>query len=101
MLKKLQTTTDSSNLTAEEKRVWDYFQKVPGKRKFLDATTKTRLRFQLGQRDRIVQGIFFSGRYLEDFESSNGNWYTAGNNGSWQWGTPAKTIISALVFAAC
>lgn len=26
------------------------------------------VRFQLGQRDKIVQGIFFSGRYLEDFE---------------------------------
>jgi membrane-bound lytic murein transglycosylase D len=27
-----------------------------------------RVRFQLGQRDKIVQGIYFSGRYLEDFE---------------------------------
>jgi membrane-bound lytic murein transglycosylase D len=26
------------------------------------------LRFQLGQRDKVVQGIYFSGRYLEDFE---------------------------------
>ncbi|MBS1606371.1 MAG: T9SS type A sorting domain-containing protein, partial [Bacteroidetes bacterium] len=32
--------------------------------------------------------------YLEGFESSDGNWYTAGVNSSWQWGTPAKTIIS-------
>jgi membrane-bound lytic murein transglycosylase D len=28
----------------------------------------TRVRFQLGQRDKIVQGIYFSGRYLEEFE---------------------------------
>lgn len=32
--------------------------------------------------------------YLEGFESTNGNWYTKGYNGSWQWGTPAKTVIN-------
>ena len=32
--------------------------------------------------------------YLEGFEGSDGNWYTAGVNSSWQWGTPAKTIIN-------
>jgi hypothetical protein len=32
--------------------------------------------------------------YLEGFESSAGNWYAAGLNSSWQWGTPAKTIIN-------
>jgi len=32
--------------------------------------------------------------YLEGFESSDGNWYTAGVNSSWQWGTPAKTVIN-------
>jgi subtilase family protein/type IX secretion system substrate protein/immune inhibitor InhA-like protein len=32
--------------------------------------------------------------YLEGFESNNGNWYTNGTNDSWQWGTPAKTIIN-------
>ena len=32
--------------------------------------------------------------YLEGFESSNGNWFTGGANSSWQWGTPAKTIIN-------
>ena len=31
--------------------------------------------------------------YLEGFESNNGYWYTGGINSSWQWGTPAKTII--------
>ncbi|HVU55604.1 MAG TPA: S8 family serine peptidase [Puia sp.] len=31
--------------------------------------------------------------YLEGFENSNGYWYTNGVNDSWQWGTPAKTII--------
>jgi hypothetical protein len=32
--------------------------------------------------------------YLEGFENSNGGWYTGGINSSWQWGTPAKTIIN-------
>lgn len=68
LLKKLNATKDPSTLSTEERRIWDFFEKIPAKKKFLDATSKNRLRFQLGQRDRIVQGIFFSGRYLEDFE---------------------------------
>ncbi len=32
--------------------------------------------------------------YLEDFESNDGSWYSRGLNNSWQWGTPAKTIIN-------
>jgi membrane-bound lytic murein transglycosylase D len=70
LLKKLEQVTDPKDLTAEEKRIWDYFQKIEGKKKFTEATKKNRLRFQLGQRDRMIQGIFFSGRYLEDFEKT-------------------------------
>lgn len=68
MLQKLQKTKDPSTLNEEEKRIWDYFESSKEKNKFVKAAMKNRLRFQLGQRDRIVQGIFFSGRYLEDFE---------------------------------
>ncbi len=32
--------------------------------------------------------------YLEDFESTNGNWYTKGINNSWEYGTPASTKIN-------
>ena len=32
--------------------------------------------------------------YLEGFESNSGNWYTKGTNTTWQWGTPANTIIN-------
>lgn len=28
----------------------------------------TKVRFQLGQKDRFIQGIYFSGRYIEEFE---------------------------------
>jgi hypothetical protein len=31
--------------------------------------------------------------YLENFDTSNGYWYTGGINSSWQWGAPKKTII--------
>ena len=68
MLKRLQKIKDPAQLDSEEKRIWTAFEKFEGKNKFIEACKKSRLRFQLGQRDRIVQGIFFSGRYLEEFE---------------------------------
>lgn len=68
LLDKLHATKDPSTLSGEERRIWDQFASDPDPRKFLEAKSKSRLRFQLGQRDRLIQGIFFSGRYLEDFE---------------------------------
>jgi membrane-bound lytic murein transglycosylase D len=68
ILKKLETTKDPETLNEAERKVWNYFEKIDGKKKFKDAQDKNRTRFQLGQRDRVIQGIFFSGRYLEDFE---------------------------------
>ncbi|MDN3658554.1 S8 family serine peptidase [Ferruginibacter paludis] len=32
--------------------------------------------------------------YLQSFENSDGNFFTKGTNTSWQWGTPAKTLIN-------
>jgi hypothetical protein len=32
--------------------------------------------------------------YLEGFENNDGHWYSGGINDSWEWGTPAKTIIN-------
>jgi hypothetical protein len=32
--------------------------------------------------------------YLEGFESNDGSWYAKGSNNSWEWGTPANTIIN-------
>ncbi len=68
ILKKLKSTKDPDSLDGEQRRIWDYYSNVDEKNKFVEATKKNRLRFQLGQRDRMVQGIYFSGRYLEDFE---------------------------------
>ncbi len=68
MLEKFSKLKDPTGLPAEEKRIWDQFSRVKGPRKFKAAMEKGRLRFQLGQKDRIIQGIYFSGRYIEDFE---------------------------------
>jgi membrane-bound lytic murein transglycosylase D len=38
------------------------------KNKFRVAAQKNRLRMQLGQKDRFIQGIFFSGRYIREME---------------------------------
>jgi Secretion system C-terminal sorting domain len=32
--------------------------------------------------------------YLEGFETNTGSWYSKGQNSSWQWGTPANTMIN-------
>lgn len=68
LLEKLHKTKDPSTLAYDEKRIWDYYQKIDEPKKFREAQQKNRLRFQLGQRDRVIQGIFFSGRYIDQFE---------------------------------
>lgn len=68
LLEKLHKTKDPSTLAYDEKRIWDYYQKIDEPNKFREAQKKNRLRFQLGQRDRVIQGIFFSGRYIDQFE---------------------------------
>jgi membrane-bound lytic murein transglycosylase D len=68
LLKKLQATKDPSQLDEKEKKIWDAFQNDREPKKFLEAAGRNRLRFQLGQKDRIVQGIYFSGRYMAQFE---------------------------------
>lgn len=68
ILQKLQKVSSDTNLTSEEKKIWDYFKDIKQKNKFMQAAQSDRLRFQLGQKDRIIKGIYFSGRYLEDFE---------------------------------
>jgi membrane-bound lytic murein transglycosylase D len=68
MLEKFARLKDPSGLNAQERKVWDYFEKIDEKNKFIVASKKNRLRFQLGQKDRVIQGIYFSGRYIEEFE---------------------------------
>lgn len=84
ILTKLSKMKEMPLLSDAEKKVWNYFVNLKKydseKTEFTSAQIKEiskeiketlgrgRLRFQLGQRDRMVQAIYFSGRYLEDFE---------------------------------
>ncbi len=67
-LSKLDRVTEASGLSAQEKRIWDYMKNIYASDKFREANDKNRLRFQLGQSDRMKKAIYFSGRYLEEFE---------------------------------
>ena len=68
MLNKFHRLSEPSSLSEKEKKIWDHFQKINEPKKFAEAAKKNRLRFQLGQKDRMIQGIYFSGRYIEEFE---------------------------------
>jgi len=41
-----------------------------------------------------TSSVISSFPYLEGFESGTSGYYTGGQNSSWQWGTPNKTIIT-------
>lgn len=66
--KRLAVLSGSDGLTGEDLRYWDMFSKIDEPRKFLEAAKKGRLRFQLGQRDVFMRGIYQSGRYIRQME---------------------------------
>lgn len=68
-LKKMETLSSSEGLSPREKKIWDYYAKINEPHKFKEAADKNRIRFQLGQKDRMQEAIFFSGRYIEEMES--------------------------------
>lgn len=63
-----QKTKVMPKLEGEDLRIWTLFSEIEGEHKFKKATERKRLRFQLGQRDRFIQGIYYSGRYLVEME---------------------------------
>lgn len=65
---KLDSTSFSFSLTEQEQRIWNYYKDEKGDGKFKRIKDEGRLRFQLGQSDRMAQAIFLSGRYLEQME---------------------------------
>lgn len=67
-LKRLEKAKSPDGLSDEEKRIWNAFANVNEPHKFAEAARKSRVRFQLGQKDRMQSAIFFSGRYLEEME---------------------------------
>lgn len=52
----------------EEKRIAELFRKIDDPNKFLNAAHYKRLRFQLGQKDRFLEGVKLSGEYLPFME---------------------------------
>lgn len=67
-MKKLSEVKDPSQLEGEDARFWEMFSKVDEPKKFIEAGKKGRIRFQLGQRDIFMRGIYQSGRYLKQME---------------------------------
>lgn len=67
-LKRLQLLSSGEGLTGEDLRYWTMFATVEDAKRFSEAARRGRLRFQLGQRDIFMRGIFQSGRYLKQME---------------------------------
>jgi len=67
-LKRLGDLKAADGLTGEDLRYWEMFAKVDQPKKFQEAARKGRLRFQLGQRDQFMNGIYSSGRYIKQME---------------------------------
>ncbi len=67
-LYRLQRLRSSSGLEGEDLRYWVMFNKVNEKNKYIKASKRGRLRFQLGQKNLFLKGIYYSGRYLEQME---------------------------------
>lgn len=61
-------TLKKEALSDAEKRVFELYKDVDEPNKFFAAAHNKRIRFQLGQKDRFVQGLFYSGRYLSIME---------------------------------
>lgn len=54
--------------TEDEKKIAKMYEDVNEPNKFLNAAHRKRLRFQLGQKDRFMEGLYHSGRYLPAME---------------------------------
>lgn len=67
-LKRLADVKSPEGLTGEDLRYWEMFAKVDLPKKFQEAAKKGRLRFQLGQRNQFMNGIYSSGRYIKQME---------------------------------
>jgi membrane-bound lytic murein transglycosylase D len=59
---------DQFVLKAEEKRIYDLFQNIPGDNKFLLAADSKRFRRQGGLKDSLLKALHLSGRYLPRME---------------------------------
>jgi membrane-bound lytic murein transglycosylase D len=67
-IKRISALKDSTGLVGEDLRYWEMFAKIDEPKKFTEAARRGRLRFQLGQRNQFMNGIYQSGRYLKQME---------------------------------
>ncbi len=68
VLRKLQKRKKNEKLTPLERRIKKAFSGDMRKNKYYLASLKGRLRFQLGQRDYFLRGIYYFGRYKKQIE---------------------------------
>ena len=59
---------ETTNLSEEEKNLFEKFTHIEENKKFLRATYKKRMRMQLGQRNNFILGLQQSGKYLRYIE---------------------------------
>ncbi len=59
----------SETFTQDEQHVFELFRDIQEPNKFLNAAHRKRLRFQLGQKNRFLDGLYQSGRYLSLMEA--------------------------------
>jgi membrane-bound lytic murein transglycosylase D len=67
-LKRLEMLSSPDGLSGDDLRYWNMFNDIDEAKKFSEAARKGRLRFQLGQRDIFMRGIFQAGRYIRQME---------------------------------
>lgn len=67
-LRRLQKLKSAEGLEGDDLRYWKLFEGINEPNKFAEAAARGRLRFQLGQRDRFIEGIYQSGRHLKEME---------------------------------
>lgn len=63
-------TSASTEFTEDERRVFNMFADIADSDKFLAAAHRKRIRFQLGQKNRFLEGLKISGRYLPYMEKT-------------------------------
>ena len=67
-IRRLHGRKTPEGLEGEDLRYWKLFETVKDADKFVEGSQPARIRFQQGQRDRFILGIFHSGRYLREME---------------------------------
>ncbi len=57
-----------NSMTGAEKRVYELYKNIDEPKKFFNAAHNKRVRLQRGLRERFIQGLYYSGRYLTIME---------------------------------